>query len=93
MHFRRHGTRHAARDRVLGPITVTPDLVGEIIDDREAVPNDGFSIPQDWHLARRWCKICLTLALFPVRRKQRHDDLFKMEARLLRRKPAAQRPA
>ena len=45
MHFRRHRTRHAARDRVLGPITVTPDLVGEIIDDREAVPDYRLSIP------------------------------------------------
>ena len=51
VHFGDHRTGHTSRSLILGPEAVTPDFVGEMFEDREAVPHHIVPIPQDRNLA------------------------------------------
>ena len=79
MHFGDHRAGHAARGIVLGPEPLAPALVRAIFENGEAVPNDGFAVPQDRHLARRGLEAVLLLGAFPLFAEHRHGDLLEGE--------------
>ena len=94
MHFRHHGTGHAARGIVTGPEAIPPDAVGQIFQNRQTVPDDHIAIPQDRHLAARGREIALlALGLFPILAIDVDGQLLEMEPGLLDCQPATQGPA
>ncbi len=90
MHFGHHRAGHAARDIVLGPEPLAPDLVGQIFENGEAIPHHHIAIPQDRHLAARRLKFAPFAYRFPFVAVERNGDLFEGEARLLGCQPAPQ---
>jgi len=52
MHLRRDRARHCPGIVGLGPEPLAPDLVGKVIDDRQAVPDHRLAVPQHRNLAR-----------------------------------------
>src|SRR3546814_4946555 len=76
MHFRRHRPRHGARRPVLGPVSARPaGLFVEIVDDRQAVPDDDIvAVPQDRHLAARWSEFVALTPVAPILVIERDGD-------------------
>ena len=93
VHFRRHRPRHPARAIIFGPVTVPADPIREELDDRQAVPHDAFTVPQDRHLAERRGEFVALAPLLPFRVEHRDDIFLEFLARLLARQPAAHGPA
>src|SRR3546814_15901507 len=94
MHFRRHRPRHGARRPVLGPVSARPaGLFVEIVDDRQAVPDDDIvAVPQDRHLAARWSEFVALTPVAPILVIERDGDLFEGKAAVAGGEPAAQAP-
>ena len=57
VHFCGHRPGHAARGFILWPEAIAMGFVGKPVDNRQAVPDYTFAIPQNRDLAARWRKI------------------------------------
>ncbi len=93
MHLSRHRARHGPRRFLLRPEAVAPNPISAEFDDRQAVPDHAFLIPQDRDLAERRGELVALTALLPCLIEQRDDQLLEFQPGLLERQPAAHRPA
>src|SRR3546814_1129446 len=75
-------TLFRSRRPVLGPVSARPaGLFVEIVDDRQAVPDDDIvAVPQDRHLAARWSEFVALTPVAPILVIERDGDLFEGKA-------------
>ncbi len=72
MHFRRYRTGHGPGIPRLGPKPKSRVLLGQILRDREAIPDQEIAIPKHRHLARRG----MLEYLIPAIRRAKIDSHF-----------------
>src|SRR3546814_4766871 len=82
VHFRRHGSGHAARRNFRGPESLVAGLVIQMFDNGEAVPHHCLTVPKDRHLAGRRGEFVPLTAFVPILIIKGNDSLFEQQSRL-----------